>query len=147
MTDKTTWSGRIIAVQPRIRLNRSFDQCSHGYLGYVLRMEGSIGDEEREFTVGVGKGAHAKHSFQAGMEASGLCEPVADPRKEPVEFYKISKIKIIEAPAMSEASPPPWLGIPATLEEYRNRGHRRLDARTYEAKCSTCVWDVGCLWR
>ena len=23
---------------------------------------------------------------------------------------------------------------------YRERGHRRLDVRTYEAKCVTCIW-------
>ena len=28
------------------------------------------------------------------------------------------------------------------LAAYRQHGHRRLDARTYESKCTTCVW--GC---
>jgi len=28
------------------------------------------------------------------------------------------------------------------LETYRQRGHRRLDVRTYEAKCQSCIW--GC---
>ncbi len=142
MGDKISWHGRIIAVQPRIRLNRSFDQRSHGYLGYMLRMEGSVSGEEREFTIGVGKGAQAKHSFQIGMAVRGLCEPVADPRKEPVEFYKISKIEVVETPETIGTTSPPWLGVPITLEEYRSRGHRRLAARTYETKCSICVW--GC---
>jgi hypothetical protein len=26
------------------------------------------------------------------------------------------------------------------METYRDRGHRRLDARTYVARCSTCIW-------
>ena len=30
----------------------------------------------------------------------------------------------------------------AGAETYRARGHRRLDARTYEAKCRACLW--GC---
>jgi hypothetical protein len=30
----------------------------------------------------------------------------------------------------------------ADLETYRSRGHRRLDTRTYDAKCTTCIW--GC---
>jgi hypothetical protein len=37
---------------------------------------------------------------------------------------------------------PPFLGVPPSLEAYRARGHRRLAARTYEAKCRTCLW--GC---
>lgn len=45
-TEKTAWSGRIIAVQPRIRLTRSFDERYHSYQGYVLR----IGIRQRAFT-------------------------------------------------------------------------------------------------
>jgi hypothetical protein len=32
--------------------------------------------------------------------------------------------------------------VPPELETYRSRGHRRLDTRTYDAKCTTCIW--GC---
>jgi hypothetical protein len=42
----------------------------------------------------------------------------------------------------NEGDPPPWLGVPADLEVYRWRGHRRLSARTYASKCKSCVW--GC---
>lgn len=44
-TEKVAWSGRIVSIQPRIRLMRSFDERSHSYLRYVLRVEGTIGDE------------------------------------------------------------------------------------------------------
>ena len=53
--DKLTCQGRVVSVQPRIRLMRSFDQRSHSYLGYVLRIDGVVGDEQRTFTVGVGR--------------------------------------------------------------------------------------------
>jgi len=62
--EKVPWRGAVTSAQPRIRLLRSFDQRSHSYLGYVLRMNGEIGDEHRDFTVGIGKGAHAKHGFR-----------------------------------------------------------------------------------
>jgi hypothetical protein len=39
-------------VQPRIRLTRSFDERYHGYPGYLLRVQGEVGGEPREFTVG-----------------------------------------------------------------------------------------------
>ena len=138
MDEKTAWQGALISVQPRIRLIRSFDQRSHSYLGYTLRVQGTIGGEEREFLVGIGKAAHAKHQFRAGDVVSGKAVPVADDKTESVEFYKASGLKIIERAAEEV----PWLGVPPDLAVYRERGHRRLDARTYQAKCSTCIW--GC---
>ena len=41
VNDKIAWSGAVTAVQPRIRLTRSFDERSHTYLGYLLRIEGT----------------------------------------------------------------------------------------------------------
>lgn len=38
---KIVWCGRIVAVQPRIRLMRSFDQRQHSYQGYVLCVDGT----------------------------------------------------------------------------------------------------------
>ena len=139
---KLSWQGKLISVQPRIRLLRSFDQRSHSYLGYTLRVCGTIGNAEQEFLVGIGKGAQTKHMFRVGDAVSGLCEPVQDNRLEAVEFYKVSKLKLVERGAEAWGEPPPWLGVPPDLETYRQRGHRRLDARTYEAKCLSCIW--GC---
>lgn len=140
-SEKLVWQGMLMSVQPRIRLLRSFDQRSHAYLGYALRVNGSIGEEEREFLLGIGKGAQSKHAFRVGDVVSGECLPVQDSRQESVEFYKVSKFKLLERKE-EQFEPPPWLGIPLELERYRQRGHRRLDARTYEAKCSSCIW--GC---
>jgi hypothetical protein len=140
---KVAWSGRLTSVQPRIRLTRSFDESSHTYLGYALRVDGRFDEEEREFWLGVGKGAPAKHQFEQGMVVSGECRAVANAALETVEFYKVSKIQVgerREKPAA--AGGPPWPGVPPELPVYRERGHRRLAARTYSAKCSSCIW--GC---
>jgi hypothetical protein len=139
---KIPWSGRIISVQPRIRLTRSFDQRSHTYLGYALAVEGVIGDEVGQFSIGVGQAAQQKHQFQVGDEVRGEALPVADARLEPVAFYKTSKLKVLARSAGAASSAPPWHGIPVELEVYRARGHRRLSARTYERQCRSCVW--GC---
>ncbi len=140
--EKVAWSGRIVSIQPRIRLMRSFDERSHSYLGYVLRVEGTIGDEPGEFQVALGKAAQAKHRFRAGMEASGQAVPVSDPRLETAEFYKVSGLKILKDAEGDPPAGPPFHGVPPDLETYRSRGHRRLDARTYDSKCETCIW--GC---
>ena len=140
--DRIHWSGKVISVQPRIRLIRSFDQRSHGYLGYTLRVYGIVGGEERTFHIGIGKGAHAKHQFRIGDVISGKSEVVPDPRTEIVEYYKTSELKVVERAAESAVLPPPWHGVPPELEIHRQRGHRRLDPRTYEAKCKSCIW--GC---
>ncbi|WP_456387840.1 hypothetical protein [Desulfolithobacter sp.] len=137
---KIVWSGRIKAVQPRIRLMRSFDERHHSYLGYVLRIDGKIGDEIGEFLIAVGKAAHEKHQFRAGMKVSGLSVPVPDPRLETAGFYKTSGIKTEKNVEEVVPGGPPFPGVPPDLTTYRQRGHRRLDARTYEAKCSTCIW-------
>ena len=141
-TEKIFWSGRLISVQPRIRLTRSFDQRSHSYLGYALRVTGTLGDQEKEFLVGIGEGAQTKHKFQAGYFVEGECLPVADLRLEPVEFYKTSKLNILEQFPQDPGTRHPWLGIPDDLVTYRQRGHRRLDTRMYDTKCLTCIW--GC---
>ena len=67
-TGKIIWSGRVVSVQPRIRLLRSFDERSHSYLGYVLRIDGVWGEQPGEVLIALGKVAQEKHQFQAGIE-------------------------------------------------------------------------------
>ncbi len=142
MVEKILWSGVLTSVQPRIRLNRSFDQRSHTYQGYVLRVRGSVGGEEREFLVGTGKGAHTRHQVKVGDTLSGEALPVAHPQLETVELYKVSKLKLLGRSSDEQAQPPPWHGLPPDLAVYRERGHRRLAAQTYDDKCVSCIW--GC---
>jgi hypothetical protein len=138
----TTWSGVLTAIQPRIRLTRSFDERHHAYLGYVLRLQGTFGGEEREVLVAIGQGAHAERQFRAGDRVSGEGVPVADPRTEVADLYKASDLKVVERGATGTTSGPPWHGVPPPLPVYRERGRRRLNARTYARKCTSCIW--GC---
>ena len=142
MTAKLTWQGRILAVQPRIRLYRSFDERSQTDLGYLLRVEGQVDNEERVFTVGIGPSAQAKHGFRVGDVVQGECLPPDEPRSEPAEFYKVSKLKLVERSSNESSTPPPWTSVPPALEVYRERGFRRLAARTYDTVCAGCIW--GC---
>jgi len=139
---KVDWEGDVLSVQPRIRLTRSFDQRSHSYLGYVLRVRGTLAGEAKELVAAIGKAAQEKHQFRAGDRVSGKGEQVLDARTEAADLYKVSGLRVIARGGDAVASPPPFLGVPPALEVYRERGHRRLAAKTYATKCSTCIW--GC---
>ena len=139
---KIPWEGEVLSVQPRIRLLRSFDERSHSYLGYVIRLRGTLAGEDREFVVALGKSAHEKHQFQVGDRISGAGERIADPRLETADIYKASGLKIASRASDAATSPPPFLGVVPALETYRERGHRRLAATTYSTKCTACIW--GC---
>ena len=136
---KTTIEGLIVAVQPRIRLLRSFDQRQHNYPGYALLVESAV--DRKQVWIGVGPAAQAKFGFCAGGSFSAEAEPVANPELEVVDYYKASKIRYLPGDSPSGA-PPPWLGLPPELPAYRARGHRRLDPRAYASFCHRCIW--GC---
>ncbi len=140
--EKVSWAGRIVAVQPRIRLMRSFDERHHSYQGYILRVSGACGGEDGEFLIAIGKAAQEKYRFRAGMEVAGLATPVADSRLETAGFYKASGLKMLRDAEGDAAVGLPCVGTPLGLETYRSRGHRRLAAKTYETTCFTCIW--GC---
>ena len=61
MGDKSTFKGIITSIQPRIRLTRSFDEASHTYLGYAIKIAGTIDNQEtissnqNIFSIGIGK--------------------------------------------------------------------------------------------
>jgi len=134
------WKGRVTSVQPRFRLSRSFDQRHHEYLGYALRVLGEIGGRPATAWFGVGKGAHAKYQFQFGQEVAGRAEPIGDPRLEVVDYYKVTRV-VVKGRQASDEAPPPWRGVAPPIETYRDRGHRRLAARSYKSDaCSSCIW-------
>lgn len=141
MAGKLPFSGIILSVQPRIKLLRSFDEVSHQYSGYTLRLNGLLGPDRRIFKVGIGKAAHAKFQFGFCDKISGEGEWVIGEATN-ADIYKTSKLRVLER-GQDNQSPPPWHILAPALEVYRERGHRRLDLTTYEERCSTCVW--GCL--
>jgi hypothetical protein len=139
--NKLSFRGVIISIQPRIRLTRSFDEAFHTYLGYAIRITGTIDNQQTTFSIGIGKAAQAKFNFKVNDVISGECLPVPNADLEPVDYYKVSKLDKISEGEPASASPP-WELVPPELEVYQARGHRRLAARTYDSKCSSCMW--GC---
>ena len=105
--EKTSFSGLVMSIQPRIRLMRSFDQRSHTYLGYVLLMRGSVGSIQRDVLVAIGATTQAKHLLRAGDRVSGDALPTSDPRSEIAELYRVSSLKVIKREARMSVSGPP----------------------------------------
>jgi len=141
--EKRSWRGRVLGVQPRIRLCRSFDEQSHSYLGYTLLLKGIVDGVERDFTVGIGKAAQLKHEFCAGEEISGQSYPVPVPKLESVEYYRTSGLRKQTHGVRKESDDgPPWLKVAPALEDYRRRGHRRLEKRTARraSGVAACRW-------
>ena len=141
--EKIFWEGTVTSVQPRIRLIRSFDERSHNYLGYVLRIQGIINEEERLFIIAVGKAAYKKHQFVVGDKVSGMGVSVANIKLEIAELYKISKLKLLFKSENASLKTHPWYKVAPELSIYRERGYRRLDIKVYNNKCTNCIW--GCL--
>lgn len=137
--DKLNFKGLITSIQPRIRLTRSFDEVSHTYLGYAIKLTGELNNQQATFSIGIGKAAQAKFNFKVNDVISGACLPVPDPDMEPVDYYKVSKLAMVAEGKQGSLSAP-WELVPPELEVYRERGHRRLAARTYDTKCSSCMW-------
>lgn len=143
--NKLSFDGTITSIQPRIRLTRSFDEASHTYLGYAIKIAGTIDSQEtipsnqNTFSIGIGKAAQAKFNFKVNDIISGDCLPVPDPEMEPTDYYKVSRLSKISEGEQGSLSVP-WELVPPELEVYRERGHRRLSAKTYDTKCSSCIW-------
>lgn len=144
MTEKLKFEGTITAVKPRIRLIRSFDQVSHAYLGYTLVMDAVVdGKEWKGLRVAVGQKTHEKNRFRIGDRVSGEALPIEMPEKEWADLYKVSGLQIISRGDSVEDRPADIKGgIAPPLTVYRERGHFRLDRRTYESKCTQCPWGV-----
>jgi len=117
---KLSWRGLVVAVQPRIRLTRSFDQREHSYLGYLLRVAGTVDGTQAEFTVGIGEASQAKHEFRVGDEVEGVSLPVRDKRVEPADYYKTSGLKMLTRAVRRPETPPPWQGHAPELSVYQS---------------------------
>jgi hypothetical protein len=139
--DKVEWQGKIISIQPRIRLLRSFDEAGHTYLGYALFLDGSVDSDPKAFRVGIGHKAQEKHQLRCGDVVQGKAQQVSNTNKEIVEYYKVSGLKLVERSEVNN-DPPPWTTVPPDIATYRERGSRRLAPRTYSTKCTSCIW--GC---
>ncbi|MBL4847653.1 MAG: hypothetical protein JKY65_19220 [Planctomycetes bacterium] len=141
---KVQWEGEVLAVQPRITMTILGGEEQHGYKGYTLYLRGKVAGAAREFSVGIGKAAQAKHEFQAGSLASGAGAPA--PPGEGIDLYKASKLsqEAGDAVPVPSGPSPPYRGLPRELPAYRAQGHRSLAPTALDSgPCAECIH--GCL--
>jgi hypothetical protein len=138
---KATWEGVVVGVQPRLKLNRPYGEDEYFPAGYALRLEGRVDGEAREFSVGVGPKAQSRHGFVVGDEVSGVGLPVEDPSAVPVDFYRVSKLKLLSREEEPDLTTPPFRGPAPELEAYRSLTPRRLPSSALrEDPCRGCHW-------
>ncbi|MEZ6187335.1 MAG: hypothetical protein R3F62_20275 [Planctomycetota bacterium] len=141
---KLAWAGVVRAVRPRIKAVVLAGEAKHSYQGYVLVVDGTLGEEERRFAVGLGKAAQAKHGYRAGDTARGAGVLVDDPPGHACDLHKASKLEREPGPEPTEPGPP-YLGAPESLEVYRAQGHRPLGEDALEADpCGSCGGPAAC---
>jgi len=126
---KLAFTASVLAVLPRIRLHRSFDQRSHSYTGYVLRLDGQVGGTARAFVIAIGKSTQEKHSFRPGDKIIGEAEPVVKPETEVADLYKVTKLKVVERPAAGTSTLDWRSTCPRSLSRPRSPPTRRQNLR------------------
>lgn len=141
---KVSWRGVIRGVQPRLSLRRPDGEDEYFPAGYALRVEGSVDTLEREFVIGVGPGAQSKHGFRVGDTASGQAKSVEDASVVPVDFYRVSKLKLeTRGPDPADLEAPPWRTTGPDPDEYRGLTPRKLvEGALTRDPCRACHW--GC---
>ncbi len=147
--ESISWHGVVVAIQPRIHILRSFTAESRSFLGYVLQMEGTIGDEMGSFTLAVGKGTHHRHQLRAGDTLRGAGAPRADgagkrdESADPAEYIQAGSLEVVARGDGKEvAAPPPWLEVPPDAVVYERRRPQAIDAYLFDLYCARCIW--GC---
>lgn len=125
------WHGTLTGIQPRIRLNRSFDERWETYLGYVLRIQGHVREQAQAFSVGITEALHAHHQLQVGDTLSGVALPVASPDLDPVDYDQTTSITMIRpAPPRPRMAPRPrGKSLPLTLQSIRRGAIVACDLR------------------
>ena len=78
-------------------------------------IEFMLRDGPRRPTVGIGLTAQANHELKVGDQAASLAVPMADPRLEPVGYYRTSKLQVVGRAVGDQRPAPPWLTVPPPL--------------------------------
>ena len=81
---------------------------------------------------------HAKLQFGID-EFKGTAWPCLGAKHEIADYYRAGGFKALYR-AQSTHVGPPFTGLLPTLEVFRRRGARMLNAKSWRTRCNTCMW-------
>lgn len=139
-TERFSWTGVVQAIQPWIEMTRSYNKRQCSYIGYALRLDATWKGRSGLLLVRVGKAAHLKHQFHAGLQLNGSSVGYRDIGLESPVLYKTTGIRVLDSCAAARPGGPPFVGVPPNLAVYHERGYRRLDDSAYWRRCEDCMW-------
>ncbi len=141
-SEKVTWSGKIVSVQPRTSVWRyKLDNRTHYYNGYNLFLDGEVNGLRGPFSVAISEKQQKKFDFFIGDEIRGSAWTKKRPAAEYAGYYRAGSFRVINKAERGEVSPPPFSISPVPdMEVYQWRGARMLSSSCYKGKCFQCVW-------
>jgi hypothetical protein len=147
--ESIAWCGTLVSIQPRVHILRSFTEERRSFLGFLLWIEGTIGDESRSFTVAIGKGTHQRYRLRSGDTLRGAGTPfvaaaaLRDAGADPTEFLQLGGLEVTaRRDDGNPAAPPPWLDAPPEAAVYDRRRPQTIDGYLFDLYCARCIW--GC---
>ena len=136
-SEKRTWSGTIVSIQPRTTVWRyRLDNRTHSHLGYNLFLDGEVNG------VAISEKQQQKAQFRIGDKIKGTAWTKMYAVTEYADYYRAGALKVVERAAAPQdaGSPPPYLAPLPDMATCERRGARMLSASCYKGKCFQCVW-------
>ncbi len=145
--DHKSFIGRIISIQPRVKVLRSKDESrKHDMIGYILFMKDlHEGGKDfvlgrKEFTVGITLRDMESHGFMPGDIVAGKAWVKADEMAEVADLYRAGyMMRFADPKAVSKEGVPYDAPVLSSLA-YDQLGCRVLDPKTWETKCQKCIF-------
>jgi len=140
--EKVEWQGIIVSIQPRTNVWRYvLDNRTHSYHGYNIFLEGSVDDDEAQFSVAISEKQQLGNGFRIGDEISGTAWTKKHPEREYADYYRAGALKRISAAEDTpDGKAPPWKIPPPDMQTYERRRARMLSLSCWKGKCFQCVW-------
>jgi len=151
-SEKITWSGVVVSIQPRTRVWRYLtDNRTHYHIGYNLFLDGSANGMDKQFVVAISEKQQQIGGYGIGDVIKGTAWTKQYPKREFADFYRAGAIKLDNRTAQTNANnPPPWITPPPDMETYEWRGARMLSKSQWKGVCFRCIWatmsNVEIIW-
>jgi hypothetical protein len=99
-SQKISWQGEIVSIQPRTRVWRYLtDNRTHYHLGYNFFIEGCSSEGKKSFTVAISEKQQSNGMFRIGDVIEGTAWTKMYEEREFTDYYKVGSLKLIDRAA------------------------------------------------